>query len=140
VDLLADAVAEQDKALTNLVAGAVRWPRANTAFHTATGRMQQALEALRGLQPPTTDEEDDAMASRNDADYDEDTEGLDSETQDDNQVQPVSPGDFSEALSLRSLPIPDYTPAEILAEEAANQEKRARRKAARAGARVEKNW
>jgi hypothetical protein len=52
----------------------------------------------------------------------------------------VSPGDFQDALSLRSLPIPDYTSAEIMAEEAANQQKRARQKAARAGAKVEKNW
>ena len=52
----------------------------------------------------------------------------------------VSTGDFQEALSLRSLPIPDYTSSEIMAEEAANQQKRARRKAVRAGAKVEKNW
>ena len=56
------------------------------------------------------------------------------------QRKPVSPGDFQEALSLTSLPIPNYTSAEIMAEEAANQQKRARRKAARAAAQVEKNW
>ena len=54
--------------------------------------------------------------------------------------QPASAGDFQAALSLRSLPMPNYTSAEILAEEAANQQKRARQKAARAGAKVEKNW
>ena len=79
------------------------------------------------------------MASRNKGDADEDMEGLDSEAQD-NKSQPVSPGDFQEALSLRSLPIPNYTSAEIMAEEAANQQKRSRQKAARAGAKVEKNW
>ena len=47
-------------------------------------------------------------------------DGLESESQD-NRSQPVSPGDFQEALSLRSLPIPDYTSADIMAEEAANQ-------------------
>jgi hypothetical protein len=101
--------------------------------------MQQALDALRGLLPPTTDENDNTMASRNAGDLAEDMEGLDTETQD-STTQPVSPGDFQEALSLRSLPIPDYTFEEILAEEAANQQNRARRKAARASARVEKNW
>ena len=139
VDLLAGTVAAQDQALASLAPEAVRWPRANTALHTAAGRMQQALDALRSLQPPATDEEDDTMASRNVGDYDENMDGLESESQD-NRSQPVSPGDFQEALSLRSLPIPDYTSAEIMAEEAANQQKRARRKAARAGAKVEKNW
>ena len=139
VDLLAATVAAQDQALANLAPDAVNWPRANTALHTAAGRMQQALDALRSLQPPKTDEDDDAMASRSMDDYDENMDGLESESQD-SRSQPVSPGDFQEALSLRSLPIPDYTSAEIMAEEAANQEKRARRKAARAGAKVEKNW
>ena len=139
VDLLAGTMVAQDQALASLAPKAVRWPQANTALHTAAGRMQQALDALRSLQPPATDEEDDTMASRNVGDYDENMDGLESESQD-NRSQPVSPGDFQEALSLRSLPIPDYTSAEIMAEEAANQQKRARRKAARAGAKVEKNW
>ena len=139
VDLLAGTMVAQDQALASLAPKAVRWPQANTALHTAAGRMQQALDALRSLQPPATDEEDDTMASRNVGDYDENMDGLEAESQD-NRSQPVSPGDFQEALSLRSLPIPDYTSAEIMAEEAANQQKRARRKAARAGAKVEKNW
>ncbi len=139
VDLLAGTVAAQDQALAHLAPEAVRWPPANTALHTAAGRMQQALDALRGLQPPATDEEDETMASRNVGDHDENMDGLESESQG-NGSRPVSPGDFQEALSLRSLPIPAYTSAEIMAEEAANQQKRARRKAARAGAKVEKNW
>lgn len=139
VDLLAGTVAAQNEALANLAPDTVQWPRANTALHTAAGRMQQALEALRSLQPPATDEEDDAMASRNAGDLDENMDGLESDSQD-KRSQPVSPGDFQDSLALRSLPIPDYTSADIMAEEAANQQKRARRKAARAGAKVEKNW
>lgn len=139
VDLLAGTVAAQDRALASLAPEAVHWPRANTALHAAAGRIEQALDALDSLQPPATDEEDDTMASRNVGDYHENMDGLESESQD-NRSQPVSPGDFQEALTLRSLPIPDYTSAEIMAEEAANQKKRARRKAARAGAKVEKNW
>jgi hypothetical protein len=139
VDLLAETVDAQEQTLANLVPGSVNLPRANTALHTAAGRMQQALDTLRGLQPPKTDEEADAMASRNAGAIDADMEELDSDGQN-NAAQPISPGDFQEALSLQSLPIPDYTSSEIMAEEAANQQKRARRKAARAGARVEKNW
>ena len=139
VDLLAGAVAAQDEALAGLAPGAVVWPRANTALHAAAGRMEQALDALRRLQPPATDEQDETMTSRNAGDYDENMNGLDSESQD-SRSQPASPGDFQMALSLRSLPIPDYTSAEIMAEEAANQQKRARQKAVRAGAKVEKNW
>ena len=82
VDLLAETVAAQDQALANLAPEAVRWPQANTALHTAAGRMQQALDALRSLQPPTTDEEDEAMASRNVGDDDENMDGLESESQD----------------------------------------------------------
>jgi hypothetical protein len=117
-DLLAGAVASQQQALASLVPESVRWPQANTAFHTAAGRMQQALEALRSQQPPAKDQKDNTMPSRNDSDY----------------------GDFQAALALRSLPVPNYTSAEIMAEESANQQKRARQKAARAGAKVEKNW
>lgn len=139
VDLLAGAVASQQQALASLAPEPVRWPQANTAFHTAAGRMQQALEALRSQQPPSKDRKDKTMPSRNDRDYGEDMEGPDSEAPG-NKSQPVSAGDFQAALSLRSLPVPNCTSAEILAEESANQQKRARQKAARAGAKVEKNW
>jgi hypothetical protein len=139
VNLLTETVAAQDQAMECLAAGAVRWPRANTAVHTAAGRMQQALDALRGLQPPKSDEDEAKRASRNKGRGDQDMEQVDSETRD-NNAQPMSPGDFQEALSLRSLPIPNYSSSEILAEEAANQQKRSRQKAARAGAKVEKNW
>jgi Ca-activated chloride channel family protein len=139
VNLLSETVAAQDEALVNLEPGAVVLPQANTALHTAAGRMEQALDALSKLLPPKTDEDDETMASRNSGEYDDTMDGPDSESQD-KRSQPVSPGDFQEALSLRSLPIPEYTSAEIMAEEAANQKERARRKAARAGAKVEKNW
>jgi len=139
VDLLTTAVAAQGEALVNLTPEAVRWPRANTALHTAAGQMQQALETLRSLLPPETDVKDDSMAPGCVGDYDENMDGLEYDSNG-NGPHPVSPGDFQEALSLRSLPIPDYSSADILAEEAANQQKRARRKAARAGSKVEKNW
>lgn len=139
VDLLSAAVKAQGEALANLAPGAVVWPRVNTALHTAAGQMEQALEALRSLQPPSADEDDDTTASRNAGEYEADMDGLDSDSQD-SKSRPVSPGDFREALSLQLLPIPDYTSADIMAEEAANQIKRARQKAARAGAKVEKNW
>ena len=139
VNLLAGVMAAQQQALAGLAPESVRWPQANTAFHTAAGRMQQTLESLRSLQPPSKDQKDNAMPSRNEGDYDEDMQGPDSEGPG-NKSQPVSAGDFQAALSLQSLPVPNYTPAEIMAEEAANQQKRARQKAARAGAKVEKNW
>ncbi|MCU0874374.1 MAG: VWA domain-containing protein [Pirellulaceae bacterium] len=138
-DLLAGAVALQQQALASLAPGSIRWPQANTAFHTAAGRMQQALETLRSLQPPATDQKDNTMPPMNDSDYDEDLDETGADT-DGKKAQPVSADDFQTALALDSLPVPNYTPAEILAEEAANQLKRAKQKAARAGARVEKNW
>ncbi len=139
VDLLAGAMAAQQQALASLTPKSVRWPQANTALHTAAGRMEQALESLRSQQPPSPEKEDGAMPSRTANDYNEDMAGAESEG-DARKPQPVSAGDFTEALSLRSLPVPNYTAEEILAEESANQKKRARQKAARAGAKVEKNW
>jgi hypothetical protein len=138
VDHLAATVAAQKQALAHLAPRTVSWPKANTALHTAAGRMQQSLDALQSLLPPKTDEEEETPPSRNEGDAKK-MDDLDSEVQG-NQSRPSSPGDFQDALSLKSLPIPDYTSAEILAEESANQQKRSRRQADRAGARVEKNW
>lgn len=138
-ELLTGAVELQQQALAELVPESVRWPKANTGFHVAAGRMQQALEGLRSLQPPSTDDKDASMPARHEADYHEDLDVADSDSPR-KAAQPVSAGDFQAALSLRSLPVPNYTSAEILAEEAANQQQRARQKAARAGAKVEKNW
>ncbi|MFZ5829205.1 MAG: VWA domain-containing protein [Planctomycetota bacterium] len=138
-DLLAGALAVQQQALEGLRPASLRWPAVNSAFHTAAGRMQQAIEALRSLQPPSTDEDDTSIPPGKDFEYEEPMEGSDSGA-DGKKFQPVSAGDFEAALALQALPVPNYTSAEIIAEEAANQQKRALQKAARAGARVEKNW
>jgi hypothetical protein len=114
----------------------VRWPQTNTALHTATGQTEQALDALRRLQPPSPEKEDEAMPAPNDGDYDENMETVDSDAPG-GKSQPLSAGDLKEAILL---PVPNYTSEDILAEESATQQKRARRKAARAGAQVEKNW
>ena len=101
--------------------------------------MQQALEELRNLQPPQPDQDENARPPTSDSDYDEEMKGPDADAAGKkSQAAPMS--DFEAALSLRSLPTPKYTSAEILAEEAANQQRRAKQKAIRAGARVEKNW
>jgi len=138
-EMLTQTVAAQGEALARLSGESLQWPQANTALHTAAGRMQQALEALRSLQPPVPDAEDEMSGTRRVGDYDEDMDAAGTESRN-GGGQAVSPGDFHEALSLRTLPIPDYTSAEIMAEEAANRRKRAQRNAARAGAKVEKNW
>ena len=103
-DLLAGAVAAQQQALAGLVPEAVQWPQVNIAFHTAAGRMQQAIESLRSLQPPSTDQKDNTQPPMNDNDRDEDLDLPDSDAKG-NKSKPVSPGDFQAALSLRSLPI-----------------------------------
>lgn len=137
--LLAGAQSAQQQALASLGQPSLSWPKANTAFHVAAGQLQQALEALRSLQPPAKDQDENAQPPMN---GNETQDGLDGEAAGDGgkKSPPLSPGDFATALALESLPIPNYSPAEILAEEAANQTKRARQKAARAGAKVEKNW
>jgi hypothetical protein len=132
-------VAAQQQALASLVPAAVPWPQVNSAFHIAAGRMQQTLESLRSLQPPSPDQKDNTTPSMNDNEYDEDLEPADSPAKG-HKPQQASAGDVQTALSFTSLPVPPYTSAEIMAEESANQQKRARQKAARAGAKVEKNW
>lgn len=139
VNLLSESLDAQRQALSSLVPAAIRWPKANSALHVAAARMQQAIEVLRSQQPPSDDQSDNAAPSMSANGYVEDMGGLDSGKEAD-RPRPVSAGDFRAALELRSLPVPNLTPAEIMAEEAANQQKRARQKAARAGARVEKNW
>ena len=136
---LSGAQEAQRQALASLEPHLISWPKANTAFHSAAGRMRQALEALKSLQPPVKDQDENARPPMNGNDSNEDLDAAGSDT-DGKKSPPVSPGDFTDALSMRSLPIPNYTPAEILAEESANQQKRARQKAARAAAKVEKNW
>lgn len=139
IGLLTEAAAAQQQSLGSLTPEAVGWPQANTAFHVAAGRMKQAVTSLRSLQPPAKDQDNSAMPPMNDNDYQEDMEASDSDAAD-KKSQPISPGDLAAALALESLPVPNYTSAEILAEEAANQQRRASQKAARAGDRVEKNW
>jgi len=137
-DLLAAAVTAQEQALVGLEPKAVRWPQVNTAFHMATGRMEQALEALRNQLPPEKDQRD-AQPPMNAGGFQEELDGPGADG-DSKPSQPAAAGDFAAALALQSLPLPNYTSAEIIAEESANQQLRARQKAARAGARVEKNW
>ena len=137
--LLGEAAAAQQQALTHVAPGAVRWPQANTAFHTAAGRMQQAVETLRSLLPPAPDQKDNVRPPMSDSEYAEDLDEAGADTPG-KKSQPAAASDFQTALLLEALPVPNYTPQEILAEEAANQQKRARQRAGRAGARVEKNW
>jgi hypothetical protein len=139
VEVLAAVVDAQDQALGSLGDESLNWPRANTAFHTAAARMEEALESLQALVPPKKAQDDEPPAFRNSGDDVESMEDADSDRRE-NRPRQVSAGDFREALSLQTLPTPNHTSAEILAEEAANQQQRARRKAIRAGSRVEKNW
>ncbi len=138
-ELLSGAIAAQQQALSSLQPEWIRWPQANSSFHAAAGKMDQAIEVLRSQQPPSEDQNASAMPPMNDGAYDEDMD-LNDGGNGAGAQRPVSAGDFSAALALRALPVPHLTSADIMAEEAANQQKRARRKAARAGARVEKNW
>jgi len=137
--LLDEALAAQQQGLAHVAPGAVRWPQANTAFHTAAGRMQQAIESLRSLLPPVPDQKDNAVPPMSDSEYAEDLDEAGGEGQG-NKSRPVPAGEFQAALLQEALPVPNYTSQEILDEEAANQQKRARQRAGRAGARVEKNW
>ena len=59
--------------------------------------MQQALESLRSLLPPTNEEET-SPPSRNENAYDENLDGTDSETEAD-KSNPVSAGDFEAAAA-----------------------------------------
>jgi Ca-activated chloride channel homolog len=139
VDLLGGAQAAQNAALASLVRESVQWPKANSALHMAAGRMEQAIEELRGLLPPAKDQDENNKPPLNQNDYDEELDGSDSEAEG-KKLQSTPTAECEAALALRALPTPKYTSAEILAEEAANQQRRAKQKAARAAAKVEKNW
>jgi hypothetical protein len=72
-------------------------------------------------------------------DFDENSEWSESELPSDMSM-PMSSGNFQTALQNKSLPTPNYTAEEILMEEAANMEERAKEQSTRAGSKVEKNW
>ena len=74
-----------------------------------------------------------------DWEFEEDMEWSESDMASDMSM-PMEAGDFQTALNSRSLPTPNYTAEEILMEEAANMEQRAKQQSDRAGAKVEKNW
>ena len=140
VDTLTRARASQTDALNNLNPDAVQWPQANSAFHSASRQMQEALRILTD-QNQGQSGEDSEMSEDGEMDweFDEDMEWSESDMASDMSM-PMQSGQFQSALQNRSLPTPNYTAEEILMEEAANMEQRAQQQSGRAGAKVEKNW
>jgi hypothetical protein len=101
-------VAAQQQALAGLAPESIQWPQVNSAFHTAAGRMQQALESLRSLQPPPTDNQDNSQPPMNDDNYDEDIDEADG----DGNIPAGSFSDFKRGF-VAVAAVPNYTSAEI---------------------------
>jgi hypothetical protein len=135
---LAEALSAQDQTLASLGAAAPDLPAANSGMRIAAARMKQALDELASGDNQTSDEGE-SDESMEDFEYDEDMELTDAD-QAANQSMPAMSGQFKTALDARSLPIPNYSQEEILEEEARNLQDRARKREARAGSGVKKNW
>ncbi len=138
---LTQARASQTDALQKLTPEAVQWPQANSAFHSASRQMQEALRLLSDQNQGQDSEDSSEMSDESEMDweFDEDMEWSESDMPSDMSM-PMESGSFKTALESRSLPTPNYTAEEILMEEAANMEQRAQQQSGRAGAKVEKNW
>lgn len=138
-DLLQNACGSQQTAIRNLQPDAINWSQANSAFHSATRQMQEALRLLTDQGQDGEDSGDMSDEYGMDWEYDENMEWSESDMASDLSM-PMQSGPFQSALQSRSLPTPNYTAEEILMEEAANMEQRAQQQSGRAGAKVEKNW
>lgn len=139
IEHLKQARSAQDSAAASLQPETLQWPNASSSLMIAGRKMQEALQQLSDQNAnqntePSSDEND-----FSDWEFDEDMEWSESDLSSDMSM-PMSSQNFKTALESRALPVPNYTAEEVLAEEAANQEQRAQKKAERAGAGVEKNW
>ncbi len=138
-DKLKAAEESQQAAAATLAPDVTDWPQANSSLLTATRRMQEALALLADQSKGNSSDGKSQESDQSDWDFDENAEQNES-SQDSNLSIPMNSANFQTSLDSRSLPTPNYTAEEILQEESANTEQRARQKSSRAGANVEKNW
>ena len=139
VQKLSIARSEQQNSLQNLTSDAPSWVQANSSLLSASRRMQEALALLSDQGNNNSSDEGSEDFDDSDWDFDEEMEWAESDSAASMSL-PMSSQDFKTALENKALPSPNYTAEEILAEEAANMEKRAEQKASQAGSNVEKNW
>jgi Ca-activated chloride channel family protein len=139
VDKLTQARMSQTDAIEKLKPQALRWPQANSSLLTAARRMQEAVASLAEQNKGDGSDQPSEEGDESEWEFEEDSEWSESDMPADMSM-PMSSLNFKSALENQSLPSPNYTAEEILAEEAANMEKRAEQKASQAGANVEKNW
>jgi len=115
------------------------WERAAPALLTAVRRMQEALEILSDQSRANAESQEPDAGDPDDWEYAEDQEWSAADEAAALSM-PIQSQSFNSALNSRNLPLPNYSVAEIMAEEQENQLKRDQQNSARAGARVEKNW
>jgi Mg-chelatase subunit ChlD len=135
VRLLEAALAAQGAAVPALGAPEADWAAAGGAMFAAAAGMRNALAMLSSASPS----EDPGQPGEEEPGESGEMEWAE-DAGDARESMPMRGGSFQSALDAKSLPSPNYTAEEILAEEASNQQGRARRREAGAGANVEKNW
>jgi Ca-activated chloride channel homolog len=139
VRLLNDALVSQIEVSAELAAQPPNWIRAGGSLVAALRAMRQALELMAGTGDDDSSSRDADPSESEERDFDETMEMEDSR-EPSSLTMPIRSQSFNSALDSRSLPVPNYTAEEILAEEAANMRSRQRQNEARAAAGVEKNW
>ncbi|MGE4489735.1 MAG: VWA domain-containing protein [Kiritimatiellales bacterium] len=139
VEKLNHARTSQQSAVESLTPDAVNWPQANSALLTASRRMQEALDLLASQNSQNQSDENSDDGDESDWDFDENME-WDESSQMSDLSMPIDSSNFKTALENKALPAPNYSAEDILKQEEANMEQRAEQNAARAGAKVEKNW
>lgn len=136
---LLSAELAQGEVVKELAPDSTNWGNAATSLMTAARALREALEILTDQNRARSTSEDEEQGDTDDWEFEENMEW--SESSDPAALSiPLRSQSFNSALDSRHMPTPNYTVEEIMAEEQANQLKRDGQKAARAGAKVEKNW
>lgn len=137
--LLVSAGFAQKEVEAKLCPPEMDWGKASALLTTAAREMRAALEMLTDQSRAPAKADDSEQGAADDWEFEEDMEW--SEPSDPAALSiPLRSQSFNSALNSQQMPIPNYTAEEILVEEQANQLKRDQQNAARAGAKVEKNW
>lgn len=137
--LLRSAELAQEKIETELAPDRTNWDNASVSLMNAARGLREALEILTDQSKANTKNEDSGQDAADDGEFEEEMEW--SESSDPAALSiPLRSQSFNSALNSKYMPTPNYTVEEIMAEEQANQLKRDQQNAARAGAKVEKNW
>ena len=137
---LSEALLAEERVQGYLQPDGLNWARAHSEMRSSERRLNTTITLLSQSNQSNAGEEGDAGDESDEWEFDEqDMEWSESDANS-QQSMNMNSSAFRSSLENNSLPAPDYSPQEILEEEAVNLEQRAKQKSRQSGANVEKNW